>query len=77
MRQLADLALLLGFREFAVATYKLAAQDYSAAGHAKWYGGAEVRGAGSAGVGAVTRGLASVRMGVAGRCCDSVIGGEA
>ena len=26
MRQLADLALLLGFREFAVATYRLAAQ---------------------------------------------------
>jgi hypothetical protein len=32
MRQLADLSLLLGFREFAVATYKLAAQVGAAPG---------------------------------------------
>lgn len=35
MRQLGDLALLLGFREFAIATYKLAAQVGAAAGACK------------------------------------------
>ncbi|KAI8476140.1 MAG: ER-golgi trafficking TRAPP I complex 85 kDa subunit-domain-containing protein [Monoraphidium minutum] len=41
MRQLGDLSLLLGFRDFAVATYRLAAQDYLAAPHSKWYAGVE------------------------------------
>jgi hypothetical protein len=43
MRALADLALLLGQYEFAVQTYRLAAQDYLAAPNSRWYAGAEVR----------------------------------
>jgi hypothetical protein len=43
MRCLADLAFMLGQYEFAVAHYRLAAQDYLAAPNSKWYAGAEVR----------------------------------
>jgi hypothetical protein len=43
MRALADLAFLLGQYEFAVQSYRLAAQDYLAAPNSKWYAGAEVR----------------------------------
>jgi hypothetical protein len=43
MRCLADLALMLGQYDFAVANYRLAAQDYLAAPNSKWYAGAEVR----------------------------------
>lgn len=43
MRCLADLAFMLGQCEFAVAMYRLAAQDYLAAPNSKWYAGAEVR----------------------------------
>jgi hypothetical protein len=42
MRCLADLAFMLGQYEFAVAHYRLAAQDYLAAPNSKWYAGAEV-----------------------------------
>jgi hypothetical protein len=45
MRCLADLAFMLGQYEFAVANYRLAAQDYLAAPNSKWYAGAEVRAA--------------------------------
>lgn len=43
MRCLSDLAFMLGQYEFAVAHYRLAAQDYLAAPNSKWYAGAEVR----------------------------------
>lgn len=43
MRALADLAYLLGQYEFAVQSYRLAAQDYLSAPNSKWYAGAEVR----------------------------------
>jgi hypothetical protein len=42
MRALADLAYLLGQYEFAVQSYRLAAQDYLAAPNSRWYAGAEV-----------------------------------
>jgi len=42
MRCLADLAFMLGQYDFAVAMYRLAAQDYLAAPNSKWYAGAEV-----------------------------------
>jgi hypothetical protein len=45
MRCLADLAFMLGQYDFAVANYRLAAQDYLAAPNSKWYAGAEVRAA--------------------------------
>ncbi|WIA33724.1 hypothetical protein OEZ86_006842 [Tetradesmus obliquus] len=41
MRALADLAYLLGQYEFAVQSYRLAAQDYLSAPNSKWYAGAE------------------------------------
>jgi hypothetical protein len=43
LRSLADLAFMLGQYESAAASYRLAAQDYLAAPHSKWYAGAEVR----------------------------------
>jgi hypothetical protein len=42
MRVLADLCFVLGQYESAVASYRLAAQDYLAAPNSKWYAGAEV-----------------------------------
>ena len=42
MRQLGDIAFLLGHYEFAASTYRLAAQDYLAGNNVRWYGGVEV-----------------------------------